>query len=228
MLIKNLKVSCFFSKRNESVIKLVRKLNLQSGSNITEPEKNINSFRCKNGLIHEKSEENLKYIKSFIGQKYKLSDDLILQILTHKSFFNGIFPHNEKLSEFGNNFLRFFFAKHTLSKSFDKNSNSAVINFNLLDDFETRNISDNLTLGMFSKLNKLNTVLFWTPIANELSFERSGELDVSSTMIRALIGAITLIHGKRMSESLIENKFLNGSYNLNETFISTLKTYPIN
>ncbi len=53
------------------------------------------------GNQHGTSPSNLESVKMFLGDKYKISDELVLQAITHKSFAHGLKPYNEKLAIMG-------------------------------------------------------------------------------------------------------------------------------
>lgn len=168
-------------------------------------------FTTHKGVTYGKSEENLKYIKEFLSSKYQIPDDLALQVLTHKSFGNSIKPYNEKLTAMGSKMLNLFFAKHCIS---DTTTNDLSINGKNLDVLGSpiaKELSGGLSLGIFAKNHKLNSIMFWKSYNHDLSFESSGEMKVSAQMVKAMVGAVTIIHGKPAAEEFIQEKLLGST-----------------
>ncbi|SGZ46775.1 CIC11C00000003819 [Sungouiella intermedia] len=171
-------------------------------------------FTTASGHFHGTNPENLKHIKLFLLDKYAIPDDLALQVLTHKSFGNGIKPYNEKLSTMGSKLLNLTLAKYVVSK---QTSNELAINGKNLDVLGTpmaKELGGRMALGVFAKNSKLNTIMFWKSYNSHLSFEQSGELKVSAQMMYALVGAVTFVHGKKAAEQFVEEKLLLGSTSL--------------
>lgn len=171
-------------------------------------------FTTASGHFHGTDPQNLKHIKQFLLDKYAIPDDLALQVLTHKSFGNGIKPYNEKLSTMGSKLLNLMLAKYVVSK---KTENELAVNGKNLDVLGTpmaKELGGRMALGVFAKNAKLNTIMFWKSYNSQLSFEQSGELKVSAQMMYALVGAVTFVHGKKAAELFVEEKLLLGSTSL--------------
>ncbi|KAK6203206.1 ribonuclease-III-like-domain-containing protein [Scheffersomyces amazonensis] len=201
----------------------MRTIYLHKGSRVAglkrDPEE---VFLSNKGYKYGISEDNLKYIKGFLQDKYRISDELILQVLTHKSFGNGIKPYNEKLSAMGAKLLNLFFAKYVVNKP---SSNELVINGKNLDVLGSpiaRELCGKTSMGVFAKNNQLNSVMFWKPNTKNIGFASSGELTISAQVMYALVGAITFSYGKRVAEQFIEEKILQG--NGNDTNSNKLET----
>lgn len=180
-------------------------------------------FITNEGVKYEQSPENLQYIKSFLDEKYMIPDELILQVLTHKSFGNGIKPYNEKLSAMGSKILNLYFAKYCIE---DVTTNENLINGKNLDVLGTpiaKELGGRLSLGIFAKTYKLNSIMFWKSYNYDMEFESSGELKVSAQMMYALIGAVNFIHGKTVSEEFIKQKFIDMKPSVEEITKTILK-----
>lgn len=158
--------------------------------------------------------ENLANVKSFLDTTYAIPDDMALQVLTHKSFANGIKPYNEKLGAMGAKVLNLFLAKHVVSA--DTQNELAVNNKNLdvLGTPMAKELGGRMALGVFAQKSKLNSIMFWKSYNSLLSFEKSGELKVSAQMMYALVGAVAFAHGKQVAEQFIKEKLLLGENSL--------------
>lgn len=88
-------------------------------------KKNPEDYLSVNGTLYPGTADTLKTAKDFLGQEYPLSDDLILQALTHKSFAHGLKPYNENMSIIGRHFLRLQTLIHATSQ---KSENPTVLN----------------------------------------------------------------------------------------------------
>lgn len=167
-------------------------------------------FVTRTGHQYGTAEENLKEVKLFLSLKYAISDDMVLQVLTHKSFGNGIKPYNEKLSALGSKVLNLYMAKYVIDHN---TTNELSINGKNLDVLGTpmsKELSGRMAVGLFAKSSKVNNVMFWNSYNQGLGFETSGEMKVSAQMMYALIGAVTFSHGKQIAEEFIKERFLGG------------------
>lgn len=195
----------------------IRNIYLHKGPRVAGLKKDPEAvFVTNSGYKYEKSPENLKYIKEFLNEEYAIPDDIALQVLTHKSFGNGIKPYNEKLSAMGSKLLNLFFAKFVTSQP---TTNELAINGKNLDSLGSpmsKELSGRMSLGLFARKTKLNTVMFWKSYNHQLSFESSGEMKVSAQMMYALVGAVTFVHGKQIAEKFVTEKLLNNSSSLQE------------
>lgn len=79
-------------------------------------------FVNHNGIEYELNQDNIQHIKSYLGDKFQIPDEIALQIITHKSFGNGIKPYNEKLAAMGSKLLSLFAAKHVVNKPTEKDA----------------------------------------------------------------------------------------------------------
>lgn len=175
------------------------------------------------GLKYGATAENLQHVKGFLTDKYAIDDDLMLQVLTHKSFGNAIKPHNEKLSAMGSKVLNLYTAKYVIDRP---NTSEMAVNGKNLDSLGSpmaKELAARTAVGIFAKKTKLNSVMFWTSYNHDLSFERSGDLKVSAQMVYAMVGAVAYIHGKAAAEEFVRTKLLEGSPSLEEVAAQLLQ-----
>lgn len=180
-----------------------RTIYLHRGHRISGLKKDPLEVFTVNGISYDNIENNVKHVHEFLTEKYPITDELALQVLTHKSFGNAIKPHNEKLSAMGSKLLNLYFAKYVINKP---TTNQLAINDKNLDVLGqpiAKELSGRLALGIFAKTSNLNRIMFWNSYSQGLSFEKSGELKVSAQMMYALIGAIDFSHGKLKAEEFI-------------------------
>lgn len=166
------------------------------------------------GHVYGASESNLTPLKQFLAAKYAIPDDLALQVLTHKSFANGIKPYNEKLGAMGSKVLNLFLAKYVVESP---TRNELAVNGRNLDVLGTpiaKELGNRMALGVFARKSRLNAIMFWTSYNHLLSFEQSGEMTVSAQMMYALVGAVTFVHGKSVAEEFVREKLLLGADSL--------------
>lgn len=203
-----------------------RSLYLHKGPRIAGLKRDpVEVFTNKEGIKYDDINENVKYVKEFLSDKYQISDELALQVITHKSFANGIKPYNEKLSAMGSKILNLHFAKTVIEKpSTTEVTNDLAIekkNLDILGQPISKELGGRLSLGIFAKLNKLNSIMFWNSYNQGLNFENSGELKVSAQMIYALVGAVNFTHGKAVCEHFINEKILTSVESITKDIIET-------
>lgn len=193
--------------RNSLRVNPTRNIYLHKGERVAglkrDPEE---VFITNHGYKYGKTQENLKHIKGFLPEKYSISDDLALQVLTHKSFGNGIKPYNEKLSAMGAKILNLFCAKLVTDKPTTNENAIDGKNLDSLGSPIAKELAGRMSLGLFAKTTNLNSIMFWKSYNHDLSFESSGEMKVSAQMMYALVGAITFTHGKEIAEAFIREK----------------------
>lgn len=208
--------SIFISSRN---------IYLHTGKRVAGLKKDPQQvFTSSQGHKYGENAENLQYVKDFLLNKYAINDELILQVLTHKSFGNGIKPHNEKLSAMGSKLLSLFTAKKCIETP--QTTNELAINglnFDVLGSTVSRELNGRLTLGLFARNSNLNKIMFWKPYTDGLNFESSGELKVGAQMIFALIGAVNFVHGKQVAEEFINEKLFESSPSIEKITASIIE-----
>lgn len=187
----------------------VRSIFLNAGRRIPGLKRDPSvAFIAQSGHAYGPSSENLDPLKSFLLNKYPLLDEMIMQVMTHKSFGNGIKPYNEKLAVMGSKLINLFCAKMVIEAP---STNELTINNKNLDVLGTP-ISVELTkralYGLFAKMHKLTDTMFWKSYGTDVGFESSGEMKVAAQMMFALIGAVTFVHGKTAAEQFIKDQIM--------------------
>lgn len=195
----------------------VRSIYLHAGKRVQGLKRDPGQvFTTASGHLHEPSHENLHSIKAFLSDKYAILDTLALQVLTHKSFGNGIKPHNEKLSALGAKLLNLYTVKRVTGVPTNNENAVGGKNLDVLGSPIARELGGRLATGLFARSTKLNQVMFWKSYNHGLSFEASGELKVSALMVYALIGAVTFTHGKTVAEQFIREKLVESNPSIEE------------
>lgn len=210
---------------------LRRNIYLHKGPRITGLKRDPQEVLITNqGHQYGNTEENIKYIKEFLQDNYKITNELALQVITHKSFANGIKPYNEKLSAMGSKILNLHLGKLVIETSSNTNNDMAINNKNLdiLGQPIAKELTGRLALGIFAKVNKLNSIMFWNSYNQGLSFESSGELKVSAQMMYALIGAINFTYGKEVTERFINEKIFPSIETITRQIIESEKEETTN
>lgn len=113
------------------------------------PKKTPEDYLSVTGTLYPGNAETLRSTKEFLGDKYILPDDLILQALTHKSFAHGLKPYNENLSIIGRHFLRLQTFTHATAQKSENPTALNGINFDV-------------------SLAKISSLLSATPVTSEL------------------------------------------------------------
>ncbi|CAN6646358.1 large ribosomal subunit protein mL57 [Trichomonascus vanleenenianus] len=166
------------------------------------------------GIAYPGDKATLEPIKTFLGEEYTLPDDLILQVLTHKSFAHGKKPFNERLANLGRDFLRLhtfgFAVSHKPSAS-----SHAVGEFNF--DIEPRILelmSSTTVLSQIARQLGVEKSLFWKNPYPTQSPERNGENTVCAKSISAAVAAVLLHHGEAKAHAFVKSRLLSGPYSV--------------
>lgn len=140
-------------------------------------------------------------LKTFLGSEYAIEDNVLLQVLTHKSFAHGSKPFNEKLAVSGSHFLKYKSAIHSV------NTEKGL---SALGSAESRKVLSNNVLSGYVKQHGFADVMFWKKrdalITDEI---KSGEVAVRAGVLEALIGALLLTRGKDVAEKFVSEKLLS-------------------
>ncbi|KAL6450997.1 MRPL15 54S ribosomal protein L15 [Candida maltosa Xu316] len=190
---------------------LTRSLYLHKGPRVEGLKRHPEAaFVNPQGVQYELNESNISKIKAFLGKKYAIPDETALQVITHKSFGNGIKPYNEKLTAMGSKLVSLFFAKHVTNNNCNKPQAIEGKNLDVLGTPVSKELSSLRTAGTFAKLNNINDIMFWQSSKSTLGFESSGEMKVSGQMLYGLVGAVNFYHGKEKAEEFISEKLAAG------------------
>ncbi|OUM53614.1 hypothetical protein BVG19_g2915 [[Candida] boidinii] len=197
---------------NNSIIQQVnakRTVVLASGQRVRGAIRNPDDILISKGYKYGENEENLKiiknYLKSKLNDKYELPDNLLLQILTHKSFAHGSKPYNEKLSFIGKELLKFNISKYIINLESDYDFAINKKNFEGLGSFSHKMTSSDKLLFNYIKSNNLNEIFFCKTAKNQKEDQPS---TIYSTIITSLIGAIASKSGKSAAEEFIQTEIL--------------------
>lgn len=163
-------------------------------------------------------------LKSFLS-KYNITNlpnDVLLQVLTHKSFAHGKKPYNEKLSVFGIHLLKeissvYFISKYAPNAIAASTSVVEGLNFYVLGSDVSKFILHKNVISEFARANipGIEKDIFWRTRNSLISDPvTSGENLVLFDTISALIGAINLINGKSVAAKFIEDALLSGEVSL--------------
>lgn len=166
-----------------------------------------------NGIKYPGTQETLQPTKEFLGDAFKLSDDLILQTITHKSFAHGKRPFNESLSILGKEFLRLETGSFAVNQESSNPSRIANANFDISPN-AVELLSSVKAIAEVSKRAGIANCIFWKKRADGLSPKQSGEVSVHAKTIAALVGAILVTHGQTKASDFIKTKLLAGPYSL--------------
>ncbi|QPG73622.1 hypothetical protein FOA43_000934 [Brettanomyces nanus] len=183
---------------------------------IRDPEDILTS----NGRRYGLNDANLKPLKQFLGDEYKLTDKMILQVITHKSFAHGTRPYNEKLSILGEELLRLAASKYALAKGVvngdasDYKFSVGDINFDCLGSLTHRLIVTNRLLSEYAESQGIDKV-FFCKVALPRNYSQDQAKDYKpkamySTITSSLVGAIAIQRGKNTAEKFVQEKVLAG------------------
>jgi large subunit ribosomal protein L15 len=165
-------------------------------------------LKSPKGVPYELSEQNISGLKKYLGQEYQLPDKLLLQILTHKSFAHGQKPFNEKLSVYGQHFLKFRTTLFTIHEG------SEEIKLDNLGSEEAKRLISPVVLAEYirSLHNDVAGSIFWKKrdalITNP---SQSGENQIYASTAFAIVGSILLQHGKDKAAKFVDEVLLKES-----------------
>lgn len=159
-----------------------------------------------NKLIQDKIRSVLKFDKYNIN----LSDDLILQCLTHKSFAHGKVPYNEKLFMLGSHFLKLRASIYSLNNGSNLTNNSINgLNFNNLGKFDNKNLISSTNITKLIKLARIDDICFWKMRDGKKDAKFNGEDRILQTTLNSLIGAIITVNGPQIAKLYVDDFLLN-------------------
>ncbi|SCU99975.1 LANO_0F04588g1_1 [Lachancea nothofagi CBS 11611] len=200
---------------------------LHSGNRVRGLKRDPSEFlRLPSGLLYTEVEPH-KYQETVRSQLnlekhgVALSNELILQCLTHKSFAHGSKPYNEKLALLGSQYLKYHASVHSLKDSATPLVASAGtqqnqkpingLNFTNLGSQVSKLLIAKKTTAQVIKERQLDSLIFWKkrdPLQNSTY---NGETAVLASVLNALVGGILITNGPEKTSHYIENEFLNPS-----------------
>lgn len=168
---------------------------------IRDPSEVLSSDGIKYGIEND----NLKPLKDYLtslklSTKIELPDELLLQIITHKSFAHGSKPYNAQLSFLGEQILQLAVTKYAITQSG---------NFDAIGSLAHRIMWSDKLLAAFAEAKGIDSVFFCKKALP------GGKIDklykpkgIYSTITSSLIGAITSKYGKSVAEEFIEKELI--------------------
>ncbi|GMM58487.1 mitochondrial 54S ribosomal protein YmL15 [Maudiozyma humilis] len=149
----------------------------------------------------------------FADYGVQLSDSLILQCLTHKSFAHGSVPYNEKLQLLGTQFLKLratLFSLHEGGNAANASTgNINGLDFAALGSPRSKTLVSRRNIGQTVKRADIDDVVFWKMRDVEKGGKYNGEDTVLSSVLSALVGAILTTNGPEVAATYVD-KFLLG------------------
>lgn len=158
------------------------------------------------GVSYGATKENLSALKNYVeslslSTKIELPDDLLLQIITHKSFAHGSKPYNANLSFLGEQILQLCSTKYVLTQS------SGSID--AIGSLAHRLMWSDKLLAAFAEAKGIDSVFF---CKKALPGGKTDKLykpkGIYSTITSSLIGAIASKYGKTISEEFIQKELI--------------------
>lgn len=171
---------------------------------IRDPSEILSSDGISYGYGENNS--NISVLKNYLeslnlSKKLEFDNDLLLQILTHKSFAHGLKPYNSQLSFIGEQTLQLIATKYVLNQSNNELTAIGSIGHRLL-------WSDKL-LAYFAQDKGIDSVFFCKKALP------GGKIDklykpkgIYSTITSSIIGAITCKYGKSIAEEFITTELI--------------------
>lgn len=161
-----------------------------------------NSF--KKETYQDKIRNSLQFDKFNI----QLSDEVILQCLTHKSFAHGHVPYNEKLHLLGSQYLKLRSSLYSLQNGNEQNSINGF-DFNNLGDLKNKTLTSKESLTEVTKKAGIDNLVFWKMRDVSQSSMYNGESKVLSTVLNSIVGAILTMNGSEIAAKYVDDFLLN-------------------
>lgn len=160
------------------------------------------------GIEYPGTPETLAPLKDLLGAEYALSEERMLQTLTHKSFAHGKKPYNERLAILGKQLLRMETGRAAAQSAAEAPQNTNSINGHNFDVNERaiELLSSSPTLSQVCRLANLDKSIFWKPA----DAGNAGEATIYSTSMSAIVGAVLLEHGADKAIEFIRARLLGG------------------
>lgn len=137
----------------------------------------------------------------------KLSNELILQCLTHKSFAHGSKPYNEKLNLLGAQFLKLETSIHSVKNDspLEARENGPLsLKFSNLGTNFAKELASKNTACTFIKSHKLGPFIFWKMRDPLKDSHINGETTIFASVLNAFIGAILTTNGPEKASLFIK------------------------
>ncbi|CAI4046794.1 hypothetical protein SKDZ_12G3420 [Saccharomyces kudriavzevii ZP591] len=141
-----------------------------------------------------------------------LSNELILQCLTHKSFAHGSKPYNEKLSLLGAQFLKLQTSIHSLKNdppTEARENGPFPLQFSNLGTKFAKELTSKNTACAFIKSHNLGPFIFWKMRDPLKDGHINGETTIFASVLNAFIGAILSTNGSEKASKFIDGNLLD-------------------
>ncbi|SCU83435.1 LAME_0C05182g1_1 [Lachancea meyersii CBS 8951] len=198
---------------------------LHSGNRVRGLKRDPSEYlRLPSGLLYTEVEPS-KYHETVRSQLnlqshgITLSDDVILQCLTHKSFAHGGKPYNEKLALVGAQYLKFLASVFSLklpvplSPVAAQNTQKPIngLNFTNLGSQGSKLLISKKTTAEVIKKRQLDSFVFWKKRDPIQSAAYNGETAIYASVLNALVGGILLTNGPEKASQYIQSELLDSS-----------------
>ena len=168
---------------------------------IRDPSEVLSSDGVKYGAESDNLTPLKNYLSSLnLSTKIELSDELLLQIITHKSFAHGSKPYNAHISFLGEQILQLCATKHVIgqSKSLDA-----------IGSLAHRIMWSDKLLAAFAESKNIDKVFFCKKALPGGNIDKLYKpKSIYSTITSSLIGAIASKYGKHAAEEFIEKELI--------------------
>ncbi|CEP64123.1 mitochondrial 54S ribosomal protein mL57 LALA0_S10e02960g [Lachancea lanzarotensis] len=198
---------------------------LHSGSRVRGLKRDPSEYlRLPGGLLYTEIEPSTYHdtIRSRLNLQnhdVTLSDDVIVQCLTHKSFAHGGKPYNEKLALLGAHYLKYLTSVFSLklpaplspvaAEKIQKPING--LNFTNLGSQGSKLLISKNTTAEFIRKRQLDSFVFWKKRDPLQNAAYNGESAVYASVLNALLGGMLLTNGAEKTNRYIQNEFLDSS-----------------
>lgn len=191
---------------------------LHKGPRINGLRRDPESYlRNPSGVLFTEVQENecqdkVRSILKLPKYGINLSNELILQCLTHKSFAHGSKPYNEKLNLLGAQFLKLQTCIHSLKNgsSVESRENGQLsLQFSNLGTKFAKELTSKNTACAFIKSHNLGPFIFWKMRDPIKDGHINGETTIFASVLNAFIGAILSTNGSEKASKFIKGSLLD-------------------
>lgn len=146
-------------------------------------------------------QDKIRQVLNFKEHGIELSDPVILQCFTHKSFAHGSRPYNEKLNLLGSQFLKLNASIHSVKEGNDTD-------FTQLGTVESRGLISHHTAANYIMRKQLDPLVFWK-MSDLNNGPVNGKSKILSTVLNSIVGAIVLQQGTGKASQFVFEDLLN-------------------
>lgn len=168
-------------------------------------KKSLDQYLISNGIKYPGNDLTLEPILKLLGPEFALPKELILQVLTHKSFAHGLKPYNENLAIIGRHFLRLYTISHAVNQ---KNNNPQAVNglnFDVATSKISALMSSSTVTSILCRRLGIDKQIFWKDPSDTYSEVPD---KVCSKTMDALVGAVIMKLGQQKAQKFIDTQLL--------------------